>query len=298
MDNDKRKRKIPSICVLKITEGIDKGKIFHLHCSQQYTIGRAKDCEIIIDQADRNASRRHALLTVEKDNVMLENLSQTNPTIVNGKKIHKIRLKKGGQFQVGSTLFELEGHDNNGSRAHKYRLKPLTIAAGLILMLAAGVMIVTRQSTPPENAKPPVTLPEGKHDEKSESAASDSKEFTFDQPASDEAVTIFRREEANEHFRQGMFFYNADRLKKAIDEWDRALVLDRTHPYAKKWLLRAEDELEGLISKHYQRALISKKYMRYNQAINEFRIVIELSRNKEDERYANSLKQLQELEGR
>lgn len=299
MDNDRRTDKIETTCVLRITEGIDKGKTFHLQCSEQYTIGRAQDCEINIGEADKSASRRHALLTVEKDSVVLENLSRTNPTIVDGKGIDKVTLSSGGQFQVGSTIFAVEGYDD-GSKAHKYRLRPLAIAAGLVLILVASIVIFTRESTPPEKAKPPIVLSEEERHEKSEIAVPDPKQVTFDQPGSDEATTMptFSKEEANEHFRKGMFFYDAGKLRRAIDEWDHALVLDRTHPYAKNWLLRAEDEFEGLINKHYQRALVSKKYMRYGEAIKELRIVIELSRNKDDERYKNSIKLLQELEGR
>ena len=74
--------------------------------------------------------------------------------------------------------------------------------------------------------------------------------------------------------------------------------MDSSHLNAKKWLLRAEDELETLLNNHYQRALLHRKYMQYGKAINEFRIVVELSRSKDDERYQNSVKQLKELERR
>ena len=103
------------------------------------------------------------------------------------------------------------------------------------------------------------------------------------------------KRKADEHFRKGIFFYDTGKLKKAIDEWECALVLDHSNLHAKKWLLRAEEELDTLIDKHYRRALTNSKYMRYSEAISDFRIVIELSRNINDERFVHAKTKLREL---
>jgi pSer/pThr/pTyr-binding forkhead associated (FHA) protein len=78
MNEDNRIDRASSIGLLKIVTGINRGKSFPLYASKEYIIGRAQDCEIIIDGEDKKASRRHALLRVEKDRFVLENLSKTN----------------------------------------------------------------------------------------------------------------------------------------------------------------------------------------------------------------------------
>ena len=305
MDDDATRYNITSTWILKIVGGPDKGKIFHLYLSRKYTIGRSEDCDITIDSTDKRASRRHTLLTVEKDRFTLENLSQTNPTIIDGKRVDKISLKKSVQFQVGSTVFEIEGQGDKVRVPAKDRLKLLAIAAGVILVLAVTLMIFARKPAPPENNRSPAAsestadLKEQDHKKRPVFMTSERKPVTSDKADSKKfiKITTGNREKLNGHFRKGTFFYEAGRLKRAISEWDHALALDPTHIHAKIWLLRAEDELETLISKHYQSALISKKYMRYDKAKNEFIIVIELSKSKDDERYLNSVKQLKELEG-
>ena len=306
MDDDATKYKIPSAWVLKITEGFDKGKILPLYSQQQYTIGRASDCEIVIDKRDKRTSRRHALLTVEKRVLTIENLSKTNPIIIDGKKIVKISLKKGGQFQLGSTVFMIESYGDNERSLSSKRLKLMGIAAGIILIFIATLVIITKEPPsqkalePPEALKPSVGSRKLEHENKTANELSAHEEDTIDEPSSGKPANVRAAdsEKTNAHFRKGIFFYDAGKLKKAIDEWDRVLIIDPAHLNAKKWLLRAEDELETLINKHYQRALLHSKYMQYGNAISEFRTVVELSRSKDDERYQNSVKQLKELEGR
>jgi hypothetical protein len=305
MNEDNGIDRASSIALLKVVKGINRGDSFPLHASKEYTIGRAKDCEIIIDEGDKNASRRHALLRVEKEHVVLENLSKTNPTIVNGKGISKINLKKKDQFQVGSTVLELEVYGGHEGSPTKRRGKILGIVTGLLFIFVAVLLIITWRSSPPKKpeavktSKTPVVNKE-EPDQKGECVASSpdvsvSEKTKVDKPIIENSND---KEGADGHFRQGMFFYEAGKVKKALEEWDYALALDRNHPHARKWLLRAEDELEILINKHYQRALVHKKYMRYREAIDEFRIVTELSRNENDERSINALRQLKELEER
>ena len=298
MDNNKEKCKAKPLYNLKIIEGIAKGKIYLLYGSQKYTIGRAKDCEIIIDQKDKSVSRRHAILTVGKSKVILENMSETNPTILNNKKIKKITINKGDQFQVGSTVLELEGCNDGVYTSHKPSTKSIRIAALLILTLAVAFLIYMIKLYPSNFSKHYVDIKEEERPKESEILVSEHKENNTDRLSSDKVADVLTddKRKANEHFRKGLFFYDTGKLKKAIDEWERAIVLDQGHPHAKKWLIRAEDELDILINDHYKRALTNSKYMRYSEAINEFRIVIELSRNKNDERYVNSKKYLKELE--
>ena len=298
MDNTETKYRIASPYALRIAAGMNSGKRFPLYAFHTYTIGRSKDCEIVIDESNLSASRKHALLIIERDQIILENLNKNNKTLVRGKAIEKISLREGDQFQIGSMVFELElsgSTDNIVSRIFKKKI--ILIASGATALLTVILFIIIARSPAPEQANktaPPIDSPPARtaiQPSPSLSSIETVNNNTSEHQNSD-------KQKADEHYRQGMFFYDADQLKKAIEQWDRALVLDRYHLKAKQRLLRAESEMEVLIDEHYKNALRNKKYMRNSEAISEFKIVVELSRNKNDERYVSSEKQLRELESR
>ena len=49
---------------------------------------------------------------------------------------------------------------------------------------------------------------------------------------------------ADQHFRQGMFFYDTGNISRAVDEWNKAVIFYPDHADAQTWFLRAERELE------------------------------------------------------
>ena len=73
------------------------------------TIGRSRDCEIVID--DANVSRQHAELRPRGGAWVVSDLGSTNGTRVNGRQIHGPEVvRPGDEIEVGSSLitFELE----------------------------------------------------------------------------------------------------------------------------------------------------------------------------------------------
>jgi hypothetical protein len=73
------------------------------------TLGRSRECEIVID--DANVSRRHAELRPRGGAWVVSDLGSTNGTRVNGRQIHGPEVvRPGDEIEVGSSLitFELE----------------------------------------------------------------------------------------------------------------------------------------------------------------------------------------------
>ena len=200
--------------------------------------------------------------------------------------------------------------------------KVRVILLGALLVCMLGVLFILfsgdkdpekaeQQVEPPlkqtEQAVPaavptPAAQPAGPEPAGPEPAAAKQVETEAPQEASpDKAgsdvseISGTQKKESQDHFRQGRFFYNTGNLEKAVDEWDQAYKLDPDNQAAKKWLLRAEQELDEQIDTHYRLGLKAKKYMRYTDACNEFKLVVKWSRDKEDERYLDALKQLEEL---
>ena len=70
-------------------------------------LGRDADSSVRLD-GDDYASARHARIETRPDGVWVEDLTSTNGTFVNGKRITAERLKPGDVVRVGQTELQLE----------------------------------------------------------------------------------------------------------------------------------------------------------------------------------------------
>jgi FHA domain len=67
----------------------------------QFAVGRNASCQLSLD--DPLVSRRHAILTVSKDGVMVEDLKSRNGVLVNGRRIERPTLVRAGdKILIGS----------------------------------------------------------------------------------------------------------------------------------------------------------------------------------------------------
>jgi hypothetical protein len=89
---------------LAILDGNGAGSVFRIE-KPRVTIGRA-NADFVIDDAE--ASRQHAAVEVRDTIYLLHDLSSTNGTLVDGKKIAEpTELSDKGEFQIGSTVLML-----------------------------------------------------------------------------------------------------------------------------------------------------------------------------------------------
>lgn len=91
----------PRLVVLK-----GSGAVGSVHpIKDQLLIGRASDCDIILD--DTFASSHHARIYSTGASFLLEDLKSTNGTTVADRKISSpVRLKKGSKFRIGQSEFQ------------------------------------------------------------------------------------------------------------------------------------------------------------------------------------------------
>lgn len=89
-------------------EGDRKGAIIELESGEEWIAGRDPDhCNIVIE--DPAVSRKHLVFKKTPEGVTLENLSQTNPALLNGDVIDTPRLlKKGDKITLGNTTYNYE----------------------------------------------------------------------------------------------------------------------------------------------------------------------------------------------
>ncbi len=287
---------------LTVLQGGDRGKTIDLETNREYLVGRAEECDIRIDMSDKTVSRQHARLKIAGKGIAIINLSTTNPVLVKGKPVQKTTLNDKGQFRIGESLFGIEKTGGSAASGSGKRIPPLRIAlaAALVLICIFIFIFLMTGGNPPaptntdmtksslEQTPVPVipkTLP-----------GIDMRDSGL--PTTGLAISAEDMKKADQLFRQGMFFYDTGNLARAVDEWNQAVVLYPDHQDAQTWFLRGERELEEKIKTHYQNAMLYYKYMRYNDAAQEFRLVVELSRNKNSDQYINSMKLLNEIEGR
>jgi hypothetical protein len=76
----------------------------HVLAGERLTIGRSRECELMVD--DPNVSRRHAEVRKTIEGWMVVDLGSTNGVKVNGRRVHEEVLRPGDKITLG--LVELE----------------------------------------------------------------------------------------------------------------------------------------------------------------------------------------------
>jgi two-component system cell cycle response regulator len=100
-----RANRIPGriVPILQVTAGADPGRILSLAQYRHVTLGRGKQCEMIV--YDPSCSRQHAEAFVkENGQVYIKDLNSTNGTKINGKPLSPddvVLLKDGDRVQLG-----------------------------------------------------------------------------------------------------------------------------------------------------------------------------------------------------
>lgn len=90
---------------LVILSGCDRGKQFKLNQSSNI-FGRNAEADIVI--GDPKISRKHGLLKISTDGILLEDLQSTNGTFVAGERIQKYWLSMHDRILVGDTIMRID----------------------------------------------------------------------------------------------------------------------------------------------------------------------------------------------
>ena len=88
-----------------VRSGRDMGRTVALSTGQTITLGRLKDCDVVVD--DESASRRHCTIGVRDGVCVVSDLQSANGTYVNDHRIATIELRRTDRIRIGSTVIEL-----------------------------------------------------------------------------------------------------------------------------------------------------------------------------------------------
>jgi pSer/pThr/pTyr-binding forkhead associated (FHA) protein len=95
-----------SMWILQTSEADDDPLTFRLGSGAVKTIGRAVRADFIVDRA--LVSRVHCRLTAGDEKLEVQDLSSTNGTFVNGKRVKRGQIASGDRLRVGRIELKVE----------------------------------------------------------------------------------------------------------------------------------------------------------------------------------------------
>jgi pSer/pThr/pTyr-binding forkhead associated (FHA) protein len=95
--------------VLRFISGKYQGGEFPVVADRQVIVGRSSDLDMVL--VEDMVSRKHARITVQGDQIWIEDLGSTNGTFVNGEKIKRASLKEGDRVLIGTSILKLIAGD-------------------------------------------------------------------------------------------------------------------------------------------------------------------------------------------
>ena len=135
--------------ILEIVEGSQAGKQIPLE--SVVDIGREPSLPLSLDE-DTQVSRRHARISVQGGQAVVEDLGSTNGTSVNDQPIHAPRsLSPGDRVRIGLTVIELRSSQQVQQRASAVNARPALTAVGNEVL----VQVPEEQLAPVAVAPPP-----------------------------------------------------------------------------------------------------------------------------------------------
>ena len=138
--------------ILEIVEGDGAGR--QLDLSGAIDIGRDPSMQLPLD--DTQVSRRHARVSIQNNQAVVEDLGSTNGTYVNDQPIQAPRpLQPGDRVRVGLTVVELRNRQQVAQRPSAVQQVPQITAVGEVLQPAAP-----RELEPPPPAAGAPNVPQ------------------------------------------------------------------------------------------------------------------------------------------
>lgn len=115
--------------VLRFISGKYQGGEFPIVNDKPIIVGRSSDLDMVL--VEDMVSRKHARITMQQDQIWIEDLGSTNGSFVNGEKIKRARLKEGDRVLIGTSILKViagEGAQKADSTDAKANLENVAAA--------------------------------------------------------------------------------------------------------------------------------------------------------------------------
>ncbi len=97
--------------MLRFISGKYQGGEFPIVNDKPIIVGRSSDLDMVL--VEDMVSRKHARITMQQDQIWIEDLGSTNGSFVNGEKIKRARLKEGDRVLIGTSILKVIAGDGN-----------------------------------------------------------------------------------------------------------------------------------------------------------------------------------------
>ena len=91
--------------VLRFISGKYQGGEFPIVNDKPIIVGRSSDLDMVL--VEDMVSRKHARITMQQDQIWIEDLGSTNGSFVNGEKIKRTNLKEGDRVLIGTSILKV-----------------------------------------------------------------------------------------------------------------------------------------------------------------------------------------------
>ena len=100
---------------LRFISGKYQGGEFPLRMDREIIVGRSSDLDMVL--VEDMVSRKHARISTQGGQIVIQDLASTNGTFVNGEKVKKMRLKEGDRILIGTSIIKLVAMDESAGQA-------------------------------------------------------------------------------------------------------------------------------------------------------------------------------------
>ena len=114
--------------VLRFISGKYQGGEFPIVNDKPIIVGRSSDLDMVL--VEDMVSRKHARITMQQDQIWIEDLGSTNGSFVNGEKIKRARLKEGDRVLIGTSILKvIAGEGTRADNTHDAKRDLENVAA-------------------------------------------------------------------------------------------------------------------------------------------------------------------------
>ena len=92
--------------VLRFISGKYQGGEFPIVNDKPIIVGRSSDLDMVL--VEDMVSRKHARITMQQDQIWIEDLGSTNGSFVNDRRVESVALGEGDRIRIGTTTLIVE----------------------------------------------------------------------------------------------------------------------------------------------------------------------------------------------
>ncbi|MCB0308120.1 MAG: FHA domain-containing protein [Bdellovibrionales bacterium] len=272
--------------------GSVKGREFVL-IADEIRIGRTEENDIIIPE--KPVSRHHATLFVQDTGLLLQDMNSKNGTFVNQQKVTKLAINLNDVLKIGDSRFKVANEEHVASKKvlrelwNHARLKIIGFSPAkrwtvfgtllFLLVLLGWLMSNTSDQMPVEN-EPNMTL---KHiDDLEPTPALTNMEATDQQ--------------VSEWLSQADAVMQYDDYNKAIEYLQKVVAARPGDTSSRAKLNQMDVKLRARIAMYDENGAREYEKLNYERAINEWRIVMALTKNFDQSTYENTRLKIKDAE--